>query len=361
MKSAKKSSKSLSFFLPRYHTNLVGLTNYLIDLNIKTKFFSLKKSQVENYTYSTPELIPKISFHFFFKITLLDYFKIIKILKKKKYDLIIIRLYNFQFDICLPIFIKLFTNIKFLFYSQTDLSYYLNLNLYKKVKYFIYLNFFKSKILTPVFNIKKYKYNKYFLPFPFLLKMKNQKIQKTDYIKILTIGKFQERKNFFLLLKALEKVNFRFKLIIIGEKTSLNQEYFYRRIKKYINSKKLNDKVEIKANIDHKKINKYYNWCDFFILPSTNEPASISILEALSFKKPVICSSNNGSKCYIRENLNGYVFKDNNSISLKSKIVKMKKNFKNIQSILGKDKSYYLNENVLKKIYDLNDKFKNVY
>ena len=361
MKSAKKSSKSLLFFLPRYHTNLVGITNYFFEKRIKTKFFTLSKSQIENYTYSIPQIIPKISFNFFLRFTFLNYFKIIKTLRKKKYDLIVIRLCNFQFDICLPIFLKLFTNIKFLFYSQTDLDYYFNLNLYKKIKYFIYLNLFNSKIITPVFDIKKFKHNKYFLPFPFILKMKNQKIRKTNYLKILTIGKFQERKNFFLLLKVLENINFKFKLIIIGQITNSEQKCLYRKIKNYINNKKLSDKVKLNVNVDHKKIDKYYNWCDFFILPSTNEPASISTLEALSFKKPVICSSNNGSKYYIQDDDNGYIFKDNNTISLKNKIIKMNKNLKNLNLILRKDKSHYLNENFLKKIYNTNDKLKNVY
>ena len=117
----------------------------------------------------------------------------------------IIRLNDFQFDILLPIFLKFFTNLKFVFYSQVDLKYYLKLNFLKQIKYFLFLNFFKSKIITPIFNINKIKIHKYFIPFPFLIKMKKQKTFQTKYIKILTIGKFQERKNFFLFDKSFRK------------------------------------------------------------------------------------------------------------------------------------------------------------
>jgi glycosyltransferase involved in cell wall biosynthesis len=57
-----------------------------------------------------------------------------------------------------------------------------------------------------------------------------------------------------------------------------------------------------------------------FILPSYNEPASISVLESISIGIPVLCSDSCGTKIYVKENLNGFVFKTNNKISLINKI-----------------------------------------
>ena len=57
-----------------------------------------------------------------------------------------------------------------------------------------------------------------------------------------------------------------------------------------------------------------------FILPSYSEPASISLLESISAGVPVICSDSCGTKIHIRENLNGFIFKTNNEISLLNKI-----------------------------------------
>ena len=198
MKSAKKFDKSLIFFLPRYHTNLVGISEYFSKKKINIKILSNEKKKIENYSFSKPLVIPKVKINIFcFKFIFFNFLKIKKILQKKRFDLAIIRLNDFQFDILLPIFLKFFTNLKFVFYSQVDLKYYLKLNFLKQIKYFLFLNFFNFKIITPVFNINKIKIHKYFIPFPFLIKMKKQKTFQTKYIKILTIGKFQERKNFF--------------------------------------------------------------------------------------------------------------------------------------------------------------------
>ena len=90
---------------------------------------------------------------------------------------------------------------------------------------------------------------------------------------------------------------------MIGEKTTKIIFITYNKIKKILLHEKLKNKVQLKYNIKNNNINRFYNWCDFFVLPSTKEPAAISPLEALSFRKPVICSSNNGSKYYINHNL----------------------------------------------------------
>ena len=47
---------------------------------------------------------------------------------------------------------------------------------------------------------------------------------------------------------------------------------------------------------------------DLFVLPSREEPASVSLLEAMAHSLPVICSDSNGTQCYIRPGENGYVF-----------------------------------------------------
>ena len=352
MKLVKLTNKSIAFFLPRYHTNLIGVTEYLIKKKMKINIFSFKKTNIENYSLTKPIFIPRFKINFFFfNINFINFSKINKFLKKNKYDLAIIRLNDFQSYFLLPGYLKFFTKIKFIFYSQTDLSYYLNLNLIRRLKYFFFLNFFNSKIITPVFNTQKIKLHKYFLPFPFLLKMSGQKITKTNFIKILSIGKFQERKNFMLLIKVLESLNINFKLLIIGEKSNVNQNLIFNNIVKYIRNKKLNKKIKIKVNVKHEVMYKFYNWCDFFVLPSTKEPASISPLEALSFRKPAICSTNNGTKYYISDGINGFTFKDNNFKSLKNKILQMSLNYKRFHSRLKINKNVFLNENLLKKIY----------
>ena len=68
-----------------------------------------------------------------------------------------------------------------------------------------------------------------------------------------------------------------------------------------------------------------------FLFCHNKRTAAISPLEALSFRKPVICSSNNGTKYYINHNINGYIFDDDNYKSLRHYIRKMSLNYKRFQ------------------------------
>lgn len=339
------------FFLPRFHTNLLGNIDYLLKKKIKVKIFTLYKGKIENYTSIKPILIPQKQVNFFFfKLCIVNYVNLYRLIKKEKKCYAIIRLHNFQLNYLFPIFIKFFTNLSFYFYSQVNIKYYLNLKFFKKIKYLAYLNFFNSRIITPIFNLRKIINNKYFTTFPFVLKNHKQVILKKNYIKILSVGKFQIRKNHLLLIKALNNINYNYKLIIIGEKNNKEHAGEFKKIIRYIKKKNLTKKIKLIINLPNKKIYKYYNWCDFFVLPSTNEPAAISPLEAISYGKPSICSSNNGTKFYIKEEENGYIFRDNSLNSLRLKINLMCKNFKYLQNKLSKDKKRYLNQDIVNKI-----------
>ena len=72
------------------------------------------------------------------------------------------------------------------------------------------------------------------------------------------------------------------------------------------------------------------------MLPSYGEPAAYSIVEAMANGLAVICSSQNGTRSYIHDGQNGYVFEAKNLndlkqklellISNREKLVKMQKN-----------------------------------
>jgi glycosyltransferase involved in cell wall biosynthesis len=76
-----------------------------------------------------------------------------------------------------------------------------------------------------------------------------------------------------------------------------------------------------------------YQKHDIFLLPANNEPASISILEAMSHGLVVICSDSCATKTYLPSFKNS-IFKSNNAESLKkclmfylkckSKLIKLK-------------------------------------
>lgn len=81
--------------------------------------------------------------------------------------------------------------------------------------------------------------------------------------------------------------------------------------------------VKLLFNLERDEIEDLYKQADLFVIPSTAEPASISQLEAMAFSVPVICSDKNGTACYVRDGISGFLFQDNQKEALKATIKKM--------------------------------------
>ena len=104
----------------------------------------------------------------------------------------------------------------------------------------------------------------------------------------------------------------------------------------------------------------FYNLNDIFILPAFAEPASYSVLEALSHGCPVICSTENGTKSYIKHNENGYIFNNKSRESLVNYILKITNRnnyFRMSDNAISYSLKYQNSEVFYDKIYNLiNDK-----
>lgn len=353
MQSKEKNKiKKIIFFLPRQHTNLNGWFEFLKDKKIKIECYVLKKSRIENYSLNKPKIFPFINLKFNnFNLKVINFYSLIKKLKEqnKRDTIVVIREFNFFFNFILPLLIRIFCKTRFFIYTQINLDYFYNLKIFKKIKIYLYFKLFKTSFITPVFNTEKVYLNKKFVPIPFLVKMKSKAKKKNKMINILSIGKFQNRKNFLLLLKSLMKIKKHYKLKIIGEKSTTEHSLELKKIKEFIRINNLRN-VSINTNVPNKLISNYYKWCDFYIQPAFNEPASISPLESLSFRKPAICSDTNGIKSYIKNGKNGYIFRDNDLRSLTKAINKLIKNQKKIKNNLNKVEEKYLNSYLLKHL-----------
>lgn len=143
-------------------------------------------------------------------------------------------------------------------------------------------------------------------------------------IRILMIGKFERRKNQRLLLDAVERLvqeGNSISLQIIGEVSNDFHQQYYDEIQQRIAaSHHLAGCVTVDINVPHDQINAAYQHSDLFVLPSTDEPAAYSILEAMANSVPVICSTGNGTACYIAPGQNGDIFKDQNEDDLTERI-----------------------------------------
>jgi glycosyltransferase involved in cell wall biosynthesis len=166
--------------------------------------------------------------------------------------------------------------------------------------------------------------HEYYVPFHV---EENQSVQNREYfrnnaINIFCIGKlFLPRKNHFLLLRAINylKYDYNIRLTIFGSLNKSDDKYF-NKIREFIGEHELNDIVSIRFNVPYYECRKEYLNQDLYILPSSDEPAAISPLEAMSAGLPVVCSDSSGTRCYIEEGVNGFIFKSDDLDDLIDKI-----------------------------------------
>ena len=97
--------------------------------------------------------------------------------------------------------------------------------------------------------------------------------------------------------------------MIVGEKKLIDQKIEYNKIEKFLTKNQLINKyVSLKKNIKYDSMSNIYKMGDIFVLPATNEPGSISVLEAMSYGLPVVVSNNCGTRCYVKRNFSGRFF-----------------------------------------------------
>lgn len=258
-----------------------------------------------------------------------------KIIKSYQPDIIILKAYQNMLAVkTLRIAKK--QKIKVLMLTQTEYTsikgskflFKLNIRLFRFLKVFAFI--------TPIMsNFEKFKEfgisNIYYIPFVFPANpnsVKKNYSENNDVFKIMSVGKLVDRKDHILLIKAVHKLiqqGYNIELSIYGEKASEN---YYNLIVDYLKINNLQGKINLFTNVPYKILLKEYKEYDFFVLPSYKEPAAYSPVEAMANGLPVICSDQNGTKCYIKEGHNGFIFKaqDINSLIEKIKLIILDRN-----------------------------------
>lgn len=161
---------------------------------------------------------------------------------------------------------------------------------------------------------------------PFLMEPQVAPEEKTyfvdDRINIFCIGKYQERKNHQMMIEAVEELlpKYNLHLTIAGEISNHFHEEYYKKVQEYVAQHHLEDKVTFFVNLNREEVYKQYKKADVYVVPSTGEPASITVIEAMAFSVPAISGSDNGTASYIDYGKTGYVFEDNNKNDLKKKL-----------------------------------------
>ena len=212
----------------------------------------------------------------------------------------------------------------------------------------ILINKFFFKIIDPFIDIylaigsKNRQYyiensidKKKIVPMPYVVDNKIFYQKRTnkigEKIKLLYAGKLIKRKGINILLKSIlllnqkKRVKNKFELTIVGD------GYMKNELSKFISLNRL-DNVKIIAFKNEKDLAKIYKKTDIFIMPSYYEPWGLTVNEALASQNAVICSNKVGSSFdLVKNEFNGYKFKEKNYKDLASKIYILISNRKKLQ------------------------------
>jgi len=316
------------FIVPRYHINLHYMVKALKKHSHEVEMFALYKFSAEEYSALQPKILGYAKLfllinHFFNKrsgdrLTKNNFelkygfppiIKFYYLLIKESPDVLVIKNIENLYSL-LALIIGRILGKKIIVLLQIP-------KFREKPKsnsVYIIGKLFKAKVVTPLLGDTSYKNNNsnlFYIPFTIEVNDFEKKYFTGNKINIICVGKLQKRKDQLILAQAINelKSSYNLALALIGQK---DEKTYIKDLIKYIKDNNLRNIVHIKSDLPHKEVLNEYKKNDLFILPSWHEAAAFSLLEAMSCKLPVISSDDNGTKCYIKEGENGYIFKHKN-------------------------------------------------
>lgn len=375
------------FILPRFHTNQFQIVKSLIEINHDVEIFVQYFGKSEDHSIVKPSLIKKsILSTFIFRFLDLKYDTITADKKKMKYfipsqidlfrqikkcrpDVVILR--NPNLTAMCAYFICRLTKIKArITYNQTPLYSSKNVsgNVVKTFLRKIIREYISPKVgITPVYtnnisksndNMENYYISKYDYFVPFIAEV-NEEVANRGYcfdekINILDVGKYRDYKNHFLLVDAINLIEYRrnLKVTIVGQVVNKEEQKYYDSLKTYIRMKNLNDVIRLEKNVEYSKMGQIYRHNDIFVLASKVESASIAVLEAMASGMVTISTDANGTASYIVEGECGYIFKTMDAKDLAAKIKMAISDKSNIQR-MGKNSFLNIKKNFTFRNYYL--------
>jgi len=213
--------------------------------------------------------------------------------------------------------------------------------------------------------------NVYYVPFPIDSDLHHplgkDNYFKSGYVNIICVAKLDsERKNILRLLKCFKSLleEYELSLTVVGKLHSENDPY-YQKILSYISDNDLNAYVDIYPNMDYDGLQREYKQHDLYVLPSQNEPAAVSPVEAMAGGLAVICSDTNGTQYYVQDGWNGFVFRTNSDYDLSLKLELAIRDRDNLIRMGKNSVSQVQNHHLMDKYYErmvsiIEDEFHNV-
>lgn len=262
----------------------------------------------------------KVPVYFFYKKTIYcRIFSLIKLVKEKKFDTVIVHhegMGIYTFYLILAYFFKNIKFIKYLHCSFEDkyfyqgnkfkdwMNYQVLKQTLKKSDYLVAVSEFVANSYCDVFHCDREKvsviYNGIRIP-----KKKEVKVEEAEKeLRLLYIGRLVEVKGIRVLLQAvkiLQESGIKVKVDILGEGPQRTE---FQQLSKMWN---INDRVCFHGQQLQKQ--RYYDKTDVFVYPSVwQEAFGISIVEAMAQGKICIASRSGGIPEIIEDGKDGFLF-----------------------------------------------------
>jgi glycosyltransferase involved in cell wall biosynthesis len=149
----------------------------------------------------------------------------------------------------------------------------------------------------------------YEVPDPVLLARDASPVSTLGHLRrptFLYVGDLIPLKNLRVLLQAcrnlLDQGLAEFSCVIVGS------GYESDDLQQCASSLGLDRHVTFTGRVPYQQLSTYYSCSDVLVLPSTDDIWGMVVLEAMSFGKPVLCSSMAGASEMVHSGVNGYVF-----------------------------------------------------
>lgn len=329
----------------RYHTNQTTIMKGWAENGHEVRFLSQYAGRIEDYTYVKPivvgyskffQLIDYIYIHFLkrkdpaaidmkLKCGIPPIFKLAKYIKEFEPDIAIVRERS-VYTICMNAICKHYKIPTILYNLSPVWDKPKKMDLAHKIVWKLTPEY----RITPT-NIVGIDYTgllkdekAYWAPF--LMEPQVAPSERTyfanDRINVFCIGKYQTRKNHQMMVEVVEELlsKYNLHLTIAGEISNHFHQEYYDNLVKYIKEHNLEDKITLLINLDRQAVFEEYKKADVYVVPSTAEPASITVIESMAFSIPAISGSDNGTASYIDYGNTGYVFEDNDKDDLRDKL-----------------------------------------
>jgi glycosyltransferase involved in cell wall biosynthesis len=339
---SKITAKNITIFLPRLHNNMRPLINGLLENNYKVSVLVMRSGQIEDHSKINYTKAKRYSFMCkklknideIRRFEFISLFDVIKYFKKNKPEYLLIR-NDTTLAFLTVLMIGKIRKCRIIFYNQYPyFDNHITRNIYNSFFYKI----LRIPSITPVLNenldlknivknetLTEYKKRLFNLLqntpsstgkiwFPFGIEKLPSNKPNIKKINILTVGKFEKRKNLDLVIDCVSKISKNkkqlFELTIAGELEPKHTDYFNYINYLSSNSGTKNLKIQVLCNLSRPKMMNLYRNSHYFFLLSEKEICSVSQVEAFIHNCKLVINCDNGNLDFLPVHKNYFLVTD---------------------------------------------------